>query len=209
MSTSLPRNPLIVKHTSLSTDQVWSRLMQLMDSQHLVACDTDQSRGYMLTDTLSFISSYRIDSISTDSSAYRVVQRQTAYQWNIEPSYITGYIKVHILPGDSTTIILSIEDLKNYRVEWRHYRFSSSRYEIKAKAVSTQLLEHTIARYLAVDTAAMPLLHIRQGVVNNPKDNYHLYTRKYNTIFLSSYLSAFTVFMTTLVVGFSQIHPKK
>ena len=191
LSSSYKANPVISRNVSgISQDEVWNRIIRFFADHDLPIKMVDKNSGFIQSDILSFVSAYQIDSDSTAlfSPPYVIVQREEAYDSIIQPSYITGYLKLFVLPANNATHVrVSIEDLKSFHVIDFHHKHSTTvtHDEILRSVVSTTAFENQISQYIETghDTTHIA---ISKGEILNPKNNYAAYLKKNSNRFLTA-----------------------
>jgi hypothetical protein len=198
----------ITKVPNLSKDVAWDRAVRLFADHNISIKAIDKSSGFIQSDLLSFVSAYQIDStVSATNPVYVVTQRENAYDSIIQPSYITGFIKIFILTDSSQTEIhINIESLKSYHLVNIHHRHSSdiTHDEIRCEVASTGVLESQIANYISTGNDSINVMPIQNGEILNPKDNYSQYLKKKQRIatgaFIGGYLGGFGILSTILIL---------
>ncbi len=184
LSAALKPNPIsIVNVKGLTRDQVWDRVVRLFADRNISIKTIDKSSGFIQSDMLSFISAYQIDSEETQTHhpIYVITQREQAYGVVIQPSYITGYLKVFILnDSGKVEVHASIEDLRNYHIADIHHRHSNviSHDEIKRQVISTGNLESKIANFVSANNDSTDGISVQNGEILNPQSNYSEYLKK-------------------------------
>jgi hypothetical protein len=193
LATSYQSDPVINQAISkTSREDAWNRVIRFFADYNLPIKTIDKNSGFIESDVLSFTGSYRIDGDTMDigSPVYVIVQREIAYGKIIQPSYITGHLKIFMLPDSSGTgVRVQIEDLKSFHIVDIHHKHSSvvTHDEIPRQAISTSLLEKQMCDFIVygVDTNHIAL---QKGEILNPKNNYSAYLKKWNKIFMGSLL---------------------
>ena len=184
LSATLKPNPVsIVNASNLTKDQAWDRVVRLFADRNISIKTIDKSSGFIQSDLLSFVSAYQIDSEKTQIQhpIYVITQREQAYGVEIQPSYITGYLKVFILnDSGKVEVRVSIEDLRNYHIIDIHHRHSNviTHDEIKRQVISTGNLESEIANFVSGDNNSSDGIYVQNGEILNPQSNYSQYLKK-------------------------------
>ncbi len=164
--------------------QIWNRIMHLF-SMHDIPIETiDRSGGYILSGAMSFTNAFATEVAPSkgDCAAYVVAQGDTIGGIAFPPYYITGQLKIFILPDENfTECRVSIEHLKNYRLLPQHYPHSSliTYKEIDYPVHSTGLLENLLADFIIAksDTIYLKLIN---GIVINQNENLKEASKKLN-----------------------------
>ena len=213
--TSSPHyNPTLVyaNHT-LTADNAWNRVVRYFANHNLPIKIIDKNSGFIQSDILSFTDAYKIDSDTGShiDTPYVIVQHETAYGKVIEPSYITGFLKIFLIPDSTgTEVRVSIEDLKNYHLTNVYHKHSATvtHNEIGRGIVSTGVLETQIAAFIntGIDTAN---LYVQKGELLNPKSNYAIYLKKKNNIMVGSLLGGELGGAVLIVTSAILFAPKK
>jgi len=193
LSKTYKSNPItITKVPNLSKDLAWDRAVRLFADHNISIKTIDKNSGFIQSDMLSFVSAYQIDIMTTSTNpVYVIAQRETAYDTVIQPSYITGFIKIFMLNDSSQTEIhINIENLKSYHLANVHHRHSAeiTHDEIKCEVASTEVLESQIANFISTGKDSINTMPIQNGEILNPKDNYSQYLKKKQNIFSASLL---------------------
>jgi hypothetical protein len=209
LSTGYKPNPeAIVKVPGLSRDQAWDRAVRLFADRNIYIKMIDKSSGFIRSDVLSFVSAYQIDSAPAPLyPVYVLTQQESAFHTVIQPSYITGYLKVFILNDSSQTEVrVNIEDLRSYHIVTVRHSQSS----VVTHAVSTGTLESEIAEYISTGKYPTNDLRVWNGELLNPNDNYSQYEKKKSNIFLGAFVGSFAGFYTAIatVIIVSDSHKK-
>jgi hypothetical protein len=174
-------NPVaIVKVPGLLKDQAWDRAVRLFAERNISIKMIDKSSGFIQSDLVSFVTAYQIDSAPVPPyPVYVLTQQESGFNTVLQPSYITGYLKVFILNDSSQTEVrVNIEDLRSYHIAEVHHRSSVTYNELNRTVVSTGTLESQVAEYISTGRYPIYDLRIQNGVVLNPNENYSQYVKK-------------------------------
>ena len=173
LSVKYKPNPVAVnKVPGLSKDKAWDRAVRLFADRNISIKTIDKGSGYIESDVISFVSAFQIDGEPAPThSVYVISERNIQDGILIEPSYLSGYLKIFILNDSSQAEIrVSIEDLKNTKRTNQYYRYysSSNSSQQNNRAVSTGKLESEIAQYLSTGKDSINIIRIQNGEVLNP-----------------------------------------
>jgi hypothetical protein len=152
---------------------IWKRIMSLFSDQDIPINTLDRNSGFILSGTVSFIHAYTLDSVATEDTSYVMVQPYTISKQLVQPSYITGQIKIFVLIDSlNSECRVSIESLKAYDCDGYYTpKFTEDANNQFGRIVkSTMLLEKNIANYVICNTDSIKLQLVK-GVVINPKEN--------------------------------------
>jgi hypothetical protein len=177
---------------NISRDQAWDRTVRFFEDHNLPVKTIDRSSGFIESDMISFVSAYQIDSgPSVSQIPYVVTQRENTRHMVIQPSYITGYLKVFLLNDSTQTEVrVNIEDLRNYHLlDVYHKHGPTTHNEILREAVSTGQLESQLIGSLTTGREVQQL-PVQNGEVLNPAKNYTKYINKRRRITMWSLISA-------------------
>ena len=190
----------IIKSPRLTKDQAWDRAVRLFAEKNISIKMIDKSSGYIQSDIVSFVSAYQIDSaIAPTYPAYVVTQQESAYKTVLQPSYITGHLKIFILnDSNQTEVRVNIEDLSSYHMVYVRHGRSSVLTQSNHTVVSTGVLESEMADHISTGAEPIYGFRVRNGEILNPNDNYSQYSKRRSRAIMGAFFGCYGGFFASI-----------